>query len=287
MRTRFFGGRARVYLLLLVVVLGGGMYWQTLTPTHEGEWTRVQQRLPGVQLVSDSRGEFYQVKNFRDFRYDEDGAVAVENYLDKEYAPADLRRVWFGISHFGGYGFAHTFLSFEFADDDFLVLSIEARLRPTQSYDPFLGLVRQYHKIIVLGSESDIIGLRTHSRGERVLLYPLQLQPAQAEFLLRALMDDVQQLAAQPEFYNTLLDNCATGLLKHTPDYRVYSPLLDYRLMLPGYSDAVVQEKGWIDTRVPLTELRALAQIDVTLTLPAADDFSQAIRHGWTVAEEN
>src|SRR5690606_20776437 len=180
-----------------------------------------------------------------------------------------------------GYGFAHTFLSFEFADGQYLVASVEARMRPEQNYHPLFGLIRQYNKIVVLGTEADIIGLRSHIHSEQVLLYPLQLEAAQTTYLFQALMGDAQQLVELPEFYNTLLDNCTTNLLKHAPGYRFYTSLVDYRLMLPGYSDAVAWEKNWINADQPLEKLREQARINPALTKPEAENFSQMIRRGW------
>lgn len=265
-------------------MLGASLYWLGLKPSHHGEWQLLQQQLPVVESGQDERGDFYRIGNLRDFRYSPDGAVAQADYREGRYDAADLKRVWLGISHFGGYGLAHTFLSFEFANDDFLVASVEARLRPEQSYSPFMGLVRQYNKIIVLGSEADIIGLRSHVRAERVLLYPLELDQAQQVYVFSSMMKDAQALAQQPDFYNTLLDNCTTNLLKYDPGYRFYTSLLDYRLLLPGFSDAVAHKKGWISAVQPLATLRLQATIDVVAGGPEREDFSRLIRRGYQPA---
>ena len=262
-------------------MFGASLYWSALKPSHYGEWQVLQQRLPTVELGQDERGEFYRIDNLRDFRYHPDGSIAQVEYRAARYAATDLQRIWLGISHFGGYGLAHTFLSFEFSNNEFLAASVEARLRPGQSYSPLMGLVRQYNKLIVLGSEADIIGLRSHIRAERVLLYPLQLEQTQMDYVFHALMKDAQALEQQPDFYNTLLDNCTTNLLKYDPDYRFYTSLLDYRLLLPGYSDAVAQEKGWIASAQSLNDLRLQATIDVAAGGPERDDFSQTIRRGY------
>jgi hypothetical protein len=263
------------------LLLGPIIYWCAHTPSHDGEWSELQTHLPEVVRHEQAGGVVYEVRHLRDFRYHSDGSPSTRQYLEAKYDSSGLHQVWFGISHFGEPGLAHTFLSFEFADDVFLVASVEARLRPHQSYNPLFGMARQYSKMIVLGTEADVIGLRTHSRGERVLLYPLKLDKAQSAYLLHTLMDDVRQLARQPSFYHTLFDNCATNLLKYDPAYRVYTSLLDYRLLLPGFADGVVQEKGWITARYPLEELRSVAQIDSAKTTPEALDFSRAIRRGW------
>lgn len=266
---------------LLIGSLLAILFILMLSPSHQGDWTPLQAQLPQVSR----QGSDYHLSNLRDFRYQPDGSVREKNYLQKNYSLSDLKQVWFGISHFGGYGLAHTFLSFEFSVDNFLAASVEARLRPGQGYHPIRGLLRQYNKIVVLGTEADIIGLRARIRQERVLLYPLQLSPEQRNYLFNAVMEDAQSIAQSPAFYNTLLDNCTTNLLKHDPDYRFYTSLLDYRLLLPGYSDAVAHEKGWLDNAMPLDDLRHAALIHLDGTDHEAENFSAAIRRGWRVGQ--
>src|SRR5690606_39808368 len=147
-------GRVRFFGLLLVLSLGAVLYWSAQTPSHDGDWQTAHARLPVVASGHDERGQFYQLTNLRDFRYHMDGSIAAAEYRSGRFAAADLRRIWFGISHFGGYGLAHTFLSFEFADGQYLVASVEARMRPEQNYHPLFGLIRQYNKIVVLGTEA-------------------------------------------------------------------------------------------------------------------------------------
>jgi hypothetical protein len=280
MSTRVAPARHLLPRILLGLFILFCMYLFTRTPTHEGEWSPLQTRLPQIALHEGAE-PYYHIENLRDFRYNADGSVQRADYRSADFAPADLQQVWLGISHFGGYGLAHTLLSFEFTDDQFLAVSVEARLRPGQSYHPFLGLLRQYNKMVVLGTEADIIGLRTHIRNERVLLYPLQLTEEERHYLFQALLRDAQQIAQQPDFYNTLLDNCTTNLLKHDPDYRFYTSLLDYRLLLPGFSDEVIQEKGWLATDKSIMDLRARATINAALIPVDAEDFSQGIREGY------
>jgi hypothetical protein len=269
--------RPVLYVLLALLLV----YFFTLTPTHEGEWSPLQQRLPLVEADENDVETHYRIHHVRDFRYNDDGSVHSADYRAKIYVPADLQQVWFGISHFGNHGLAHTFLSFEFTGDHFLAASIEARMRPLQHYNPVKGLLRQYNKLVVLGTEADIIGLRTHIRKERVLLYPLQLSAAQRDYLFKAIIKDAQAIDQKPAFYNTLFDNCATNLLKHDPEYRFYTSLADYRLLLPGFSDEVVQEKGWIDPTKSIADLRLTAQIDLSHVDVDAENFSRAIRQGW------
>lgn len=248
-------------------------------PTNEGEWHPLQTQLPSVELVADR----YKVSNVRDFRYDQEGSVISANYLTQEYSLDQLVGVWLGLSHFSGYGFAHAFLSFEFANPDaesdsvFLVVSVEARMRPDQSYSPLKGLFRNYQRINVLGTEEDIIGLRSYVRGEQLFLYPLTLPIEHQHYLFHSLMMETQALYQQPAFYNTLLHNCVTSLLKHDPDYRFTRHMFDYRVLLPGFGDEFAQEKGWLEQGVDISSLRAKGRVPDSID-PQEQTFSELIR---------
>lgn len=242
-------------------------------PDPRGEWQSGHTLLPDIKIQE----ELVHIGNLRDFRYHPQGQIREVRYTEGSYHLSQLQQVWFGISHFGDHGLAHTFLSFEFAGNNYLTASIEARMRPDQSYHPIRGLLRQYQKIIVLGSEADIIGLRSHVRAERVLLYPLQLEAGQQQHLFRGILADAQALHQHPEFYNTLLDNCTTSLLRHDPQHRIWKALFDYRILLPGYSDAYAWERGWLNNDQELAELRRQALVD-SLILPDDDHFSHLIR---------
>lgn len=261
-----------LFLILLIWIIAK-------KPSHEGEWHPLQAQLPSVELVADR----YKVSNIRDFRYDQEGSVTSANYLTQEYSLDQLIGVWLGLSHFAGYGFAHAFLSFEFANPDaesdsvFLVVSVEARMRPDQSYSPLKGLFRNYQRINVLGTEEDIIGLRSYSRGEQVYLYPLTLPIEHQQYLFHSLMEETQTLNQQPAFYNTLLHNCVTSLLKHDPDYRFSRHMFDYRVLLPGFGDEFAQEKGWLEQGVDISLLRAKGRVSASVD-PQEQTFSELIR---------
>lgn len=243
------------------------------TPGHDGAWLEMQARLPEVRFVED----VYQIRNIRDFSYHDDGSIRTVRYLHQDYPLASLTRIWLGLSHFTDYGLAHSFLSFEFDDGRHLVASVEARMRPGQSYAPVAGLLRRFHKIIVLGSEPDIIGLRSHVRKERVLLYPLELSAAQNRRVFAGMMQDVRTLEDKPSFYNTLLDNCTTSLLRHDPEHRFWRGLLDYRILLPGFADEYALARGWIRADEGLAVLRSRVVVPDDLE-PGDARFSERIR---------
>ena len=264
----------RFILWMLLLLITGLLVLQLFQPTHEGPWIQAQAELPGVEIADE---RVFNLLQIRDFRYHSDTSIASADYRDATYELDALERIWLGVSHFSGMGLAHAFVSFEFAGGEFLAVSFEARLRPGQSYSPVKGLLNQYPKILVLGTEEDILGLRSHVRKERVLLYELQLTQSQQAYLFTGLMHDVAEIEASPRFYNTLLDNCVTSLLRHDPEYHGLKGLLDYRVLLPGFGDGFAQEKGWIRDDLSLAQLRLESLVDATID-PMEANFSQRIR---------
>ena len=229
------------------------------SPSNQKKWKQQYQVLPSVNETSGN----IQVKNIRDFQYAKNGQIQQKNYLEKNYKLEDLTSTWFGISHFAELGMAHVFLSFEFSDQQYLVVSIEARLTESDvNYQPVKGLFRQYTKTVVLSTERDVIGLRTHIRGEKVYLYKLQLSRARQNKLLLKYLTLTQKLTTEPAFYNTFMDNCMTGLLAQTNRFRSWTSWLDYRIMLPGYSDRLGYEMGLIENSEVIEKVREKAFID-------------------------
>src|SRR6202040_2363804 len=94
---------------------------------------------------------------------------------------ADLFLSFWGPTHI-----AHTIVSWEFGDGQYLAISIEARKEKGESYSALRGFFHQYELYYVVADERDLVGLRTNYRGEQVYLYRI-LSPAS---LARALLID-------------------------------------------------------------------------------------------------
>lgn len=243
------------------------------SPVNQANWQAQFQVLPNISMD----GDLVTIKNVRDFRYSDDGEIAQVRYLDQDYKLSEFKQAWFGLSHFSANGLAHAFMSFEFSGDRFLAVSIEARLEKKQAYSPIKGLFRTYTKTIVLATEQDVIGLRSHIRGEPVYLYKLDVPELYTKPLFLNFLREAQVLTKQPTFYNTLIDNCMTGLLAQSDQFRNISSWLDYRIMLPGYSDEIAYDLGFIDNSESLENVRDKALVNPFLTR-IGDGFSIGIR---------
>jgi hypothetical protein len=228
------------------------------TPGHDKNWKAGQAVLPYVEFNADH----VRIRNVRNFSYRPSGEVKDARYEDRVYDLNALESVWYGISHFAPFGLAHTFLSFGFQGGEYLALSIEARLEEGETYNPFLGLLRKYEIIYVLGDERDVIGVRTHINKGKVYLYELVVQPSTARRVLTAMLAIVNEIHGTPVFYNTLIDNCTTGIMRHAERLSRWKRLTDYRILLPGYSDKLAYEVGVIRNDVPFTQLQEQSLLD-------------------------
>lgn len=264
------------FIVLSVLVIGGIYLWQK-TPVRDNNWVSSHQVLPRVQLNETQ----LTIDGIRDFRYQGRGEVAHNNYLSQSYSLNHITQVWYGLSHFSGHGLAHAFLSFEFSDGRFLVASIEARMKPEQEYHPVKGMFRQYNRMVVFGTEQDVIGLRSHYRQEKVLLYPLTLAQEQKQALLALIVQDAMAVYQQADFYNTVLDNCITGIIRHSHHWPSFRNWLDYRILLPGYSDRLAHQYHFIDSSKTLNELQVQATVNASESDPLSPEFSQQIRAQW------
>src|SRR5262249_12512804 len=91
---------------------------------------------------------------------------------------------------------------------------------------------------------------------------------------------EVNELAEQPQFYNTLTTNCTTNVLMHTrvnPGDHSFS----WKILLSGYAPLYAYERGRLDTSLPFDELRRRSLVNnAAHAADTADDFSLRIRSG-------
>lgn len=241
-------------ILMLSIAMG------LRSPWNEANFQPQYKFLPKTKLV----GEKLFIEQLRDFRYNLNGQIIEANYVDAEYNINLLKKTWFGISHFAPMGMAHVFISFEFSDGQYLVVSAEARMQEKdKGYNPVAGLFRAYTKIIVLATEQDVIGLRSHIRtNETLYLYPLKIDELEQKALLLGYLRAANALTAEAIFYNTLLDNCMLTLLAESYRFRGVTQVFDQRILLPGYADEFILEEGLIAYPGDIDRVRGRALVD-------------------------
>jgi hypothetical protein len=243
-------------------------------PQHDRNWEVGQEKLPRFIV----NGEHVIVENFRDFVWHDDGS-ADHVYRTEEFDMTQLEGVDVIVSHFAEYeGMAHIFVSFRFQDAKNMVISVETRREEGENFSPWLGLLRQFEIIYVVGSERDVIGVRTHVRNERVYIYPTVATKDQAQKLLSLLMQDVNAIYNKPVFYNTIFNNCTNAITRRVEDISDVKFPLTYRMLLPGFVDEILYEKQLIPHDKLYDQIKEDHRVTNDRIVPNNPDFSTIIR---------
>jgi hypothetical protein len=268
-----------VYLMVasvFVYVLAQVAVMLFVRPSHNRNWELGQEALPQVVWGEGSR---VAINNFRNFEWQNETTANVR-YETRTYDLATLSQVDVFISHFDDFeGLAHIFLSFGFADGEQVVVSLESRREVGESFSPLMGTLRQYEIIYVVGSEEDIVGLRTNVReDERVYLYPTKATPDQARQLFRLLAEDINAVYTHPRMYNTVMHNCTNELTRRVEDISDVRFPFTWKTLLPGYFDEVLYQLGIIDTEGTFAEIKDRHRIDTSTVNPRSPAFSRDLR---------
>ena len=88
----------------------------------------------------------------------------------------------------------------------------------------------------------------------------------------------LNELAARPEWYNGVTDNCTTGIYMHLREIPP-APPFSISILVNGYLPQYAQEQGSLDTSLPFEELRRRSDVKQTgRAAYASEDFSRRIR---------
>jgi hypothetical protein len=254
------------YLILLLV----------FRPSHDRAWELGHEALPYFTYSATS--SMVTIQNYRDFTWT-GVATAAQRYETRSFDLDQLTGVDVFISHFDQFeGLAHIFLSFGFTDGEQIVVSLETRREQGESFSPVLGLLRQFEIIYVVGSESDIVGVRTGHRDERGYLYPTVASPAQTRQLLRTIATEVNAVAEKPRMYNTLTHNCTNEITRPVEQISDVQFPLTWKTILPGYFDEILYELELVATDAPFAEIKDRHRIENTTVNAGSETYSQDLR---------
>ena len=245
-------------------------------PRSDRKWIPQQ----AVMAHADIRGDSVLVTRVRNFSYTAEEEFTPA-YDDRAYDLNALESVWFVVTPFSKRwrGPAHTFVSFGFADSQFVGISVEARREPGETYSPLTGLFRQFELIYVIGDERDLIGSRAVYGGYDVYVYPIRASRARIRALFLEMLARANALATRPEFYNTLTNNCTSNVVDHVNHIVPRAVPHGIKTILPGYADEVAYSLGLIDNTISLDEARRRFRVnDQARRFVKAPDFSRRIR---------
>ncbi len=254
--------RTLIVLLSLILIF---ILWQGFKKVAtEGDW----QKQLAILSTAEFNGDLVTVKNVRNFRYYPTEKDMHEGYYDRTYDLTQIKKVWYVAEPFNEDEVAaHTFVSFEFNNGDFLAISIEARKTKDQVYSTWKGMLRTYPLIYIAVDERDAVLLRANIRKDKVYVYPVKLQkPENARLILVDMLKTMNELTStKPAWYNTLFANCTSSIAKHvnkiTPD-RISK--FSWQLWLTASADELALERGLLDTDLSIEEARQKFSINKT-----------------------
>lgn len=235
-------------------------------------------------------GNRIQIINIRNNQYLTEKDYVVR-YYDREFDLDQIRSVDYIVVPFNETPLlAHTMLSFGLDDGTYLVVSVEIRTEKEEEYSPMLGLSRQYELAYVLADEKDVIRLRTRHRDAKVYIYPTVATAKQSQMLFLDVMNRANALADNPEFYDTITNNCTTNLVKHVNSIKKSSIPFTWQVLFPGHSDRYAYKLGLLDRNIPFETLKQKSLVNELADRHFdAADFSKQIRtvsHSSSIVDE-
>jgi hypothetical protein len=251
-------------------------WWQSVEPSNDRDWRVEESRVPYATI----NGDVVTVHNIRNFDYRSETDFTPA-YLERRYDLRRLEHIDLAAVYWMGPAIAHIYLSFVFADQPPLAISIEARKERGEGYSSLAGFFRQYELFYVVADERDVTRLRTNYRNdppEAVYLYRLHGNPDNGRRIFRAYLNRINALRSKPEFYNTLTTNCTTVIWQHSLVNPDHLPL-SWKILASGYVPEYLYESGRLDVSLPFDDLRRRSHINAAAqAADKAPDFSRRIR---------
>lgn len=248
-------------------------WWLTIKPQHHRDWRTDVAVLPHADITDESV-TIHNVRNF-EYRTAED---FTPHYETRTYQLSNLRGMDAFINYWGSPYMAHPIVSFDFGEDGRICFSIETRPEQGEAYSAIGGLYRQFELIYIAADERDVVRVRTNYRtGEDVYLYHLTAPGAKSSFLEYA--RSIKELSETPRWYNAITNNCTTAIRHQRASGE--RGAWDWRMLVNGFMDELMYEKGAIDRSLPFDELKRRSHINPSAKAADQDpDFSKRIREG-------
>lgn len=146
----------------------------------------------------------------------------------------------------------------------FLVDSNENRRKVGKEFDFVTATMGQLELLCVIADERDTIHQRAVVRKEKLLRFPIQLPPKDAQALFAALLRDANELRRKPQTYHLLDNNCISNsnLVRHAVP-KVFGAVDRATLVaFPAYADVTLRRVGLVDDSLSLFEQREQAEVN-------------------------
>jgi hypothetical protein len=264
----------RLAAAIVVLCVLVAIYTFIYQPSNDRAWTPDQQVLTTAKFD----GELIHIFNVRNNTYRTMNDYDVQHY-NATYNLSELERAWFLVEPFSSKGAAHTLVTFEFKGEKFLAVSVEIRKEQGEQFSAVKGLFRQYELMYVVADEEDVIKLRSNYRKDTVYLYPVNTTKVRAQKMLVSMLSEANNLARQPQFYNTIVNTCTTSIVRHVNQIAPNRISFDWRILLPRNADEYAFEMGLLDVNAAsIEEARTEHKINDLAMAESETPFSVRIR---------
>jgi hypothetical protein len=254
----------------------------SISPSNDRQWAPEVAVLPTATV----NGNLIEIRNIRDLDYRTETDFT-PRYYDRTFDLDTLESADLICVYWGSPAIAHVIASFGFGGGEFIAFSIEMRNEKGEANSMVKSFFRKYELIYIAADERDVIRVRTNfpNPREQVHIYRTRLPIEDQRKLFLSYAAKIDQLSTTPEWYNTLEDNCTTGVLQRA---RVYKGRGHYnwKVLLSGYAAEYAYELGMLDTSMPFAELAERCLVNARAEAAGrADDFSTRIRDGIPMPE--
>src|SRR5262245_53970334 len=270
--------RVRALGAFLVAVVAFAVGWSRIQPSNDRPWRAEEAK----QSWAEFDGDLVTVHNIRNFQYRTETDFTPA-YYDKSFDLRKLDSVDLLAIYWMGPDIAHIMLSFGFAGEDYLAISIEARKEQGEGYSTIDGFFRHFELFYVVGDERDLIGVRAIHRKdppEDVYMYRVQAPSENVRRLFLEYFRQINALRERPQFYNSLTTNCTSTIWMNNRVNPQHLPL-SWKIIVSGHVPEYLYEAGRLDKSLPFEQLRERGHINaLAREAGTAEDFSQRIRVG-------
>jgi hypothetical protein len=273
----FLKKRWRTLLVFLGVFAVLVIWFFSLRPSNNRQWVTED----AVLATATVNGHLVEIKSIRNFDYRTETDFT-PRYYDKTFDLDKLESVDLITVYWGSPAIAHVIASFGFGGNDFVAFSIELRPEKNEINSFIRTFFRKFELMYVVADERDVIRVRTNYRQphEEVHIYRTRLPIENQRKLFLSYVDKVNALAKTPEWYNTIQDNCTTGVLQRTRAYQRRGRY-NWKILLSGYAAEYAYDIGMLDIRIPFAELSRRCLVNAKAeAADKAEDFSLRIREG-------